>query len=168
MPGPMFIHAHSSRDEKKKSICFAVKNNCIHTWKHRAGEKEPHQCPPGEWGYLVVQMPGLVVILGTPAAEERFVIHLDQLPLRTEAEVPKNSEQGRQKKRKSQPDWYFYSANNNSWISAAETNTRCWSLMPENGIQSWIIFSCSYNIPGVFSLFLTLIHSLCRKVFPWP
>lgn len=97
----------------------------LHSGNTEMGKRNPHQRPPTESGYLIVQMPGLVVILGTPTAEERLVIHLDQLPLRTETEVPKNSEHGRKNKRKnqSQPDSYFHSANNVSWISAAETDT---------------------------------------------
>lgn len=117
----MFIHTHSARDAKK-SIRFAVKNNYTLATQ-RWGKGTPtnsllhnikYQNTNIRWGYLIVQMPGLVVILGTPTAEERLVIHLDQLPLRTETEVPKNSEHGRKNKRKnqSQPDSYFHSANN--------------------------------------------------------
>lgn len=44
-------------------------------------------------------MPGLIVIFVTPPAEDRLVVHLDQLPFRTETEVPKNSKQERGKKK---------------------------------------------------------------------
>lgn len=154
MPGPMFIHAHSSRDGKKIHI-LCCKERLHSHWQHRAGEKEAPWVPSWRGGYLIVQMPGLLVLLGASAAEERFVIHLDQLPLWTETEVPKNSECGRQRKETESARPVLHSASNSSWISAAETDIQSWSLMPENGIQSWITVSCSYNIPGAFSLFLT-------------
>lgn len=62
------------------------------------GKKNPHHSFPPQWEYLIVQMPGLVVIFVTPSTEDRLVVHLDQLPLRAETEVPKNSEHGREKK----------------------------------------------------------------------
>lgn len=37
--------------------------------------------------HLVVQVPGLIVLLQTPSTEERFVVDLDELPLRAVAEV---------------------------------------------------------------------------------
>lgn len=41
--------------------------------------------------YLIEQVPGLVVFLGAAPAEDRFVVHFHQLPLRAKAEVAKNS-----------------------------------------------------------------------------
>lgn len=41
--------------------------------------------------YLIEQVPGLIVFFGAAPAEDRFVIHLHQLPFRAEAEVAKNS-----------------------------------------------------------------------------
>lgn len=46
---------------------------------------------PYPLGYLVEQVPGLIVLLGAAPAEDRFVVHFHQLPFRTEAEVAKNS-----------------------------------------------------------------------------
>lgn len=63
------------------------------------GKRSPPQPLPTQWEYLIVQMPGLVVIFVTPLAEDRLVVHLDQLPFRTETEVSKNSEHGRGKKK---------------------------------------------------------------------
>lgn len=37
--------------------------------------------------HLVVQVPGLIVLLQTPSTEERFVVDLDELPLRAVAKV---------------------------------------------------------------------------------
>lgn len=57
----------------------------------------PHPLPT-QSKYLIVQMPGLVVIFVTPPAENRLVVHFDQLPFRTETEVSKNSAHEKGKK----------------------------------------------------------------------
>lgn len=73
------------------------------------GKRNSHHPLPTHWEYLIVQVPGLVVIFVTPSAEERLVVHLDQLPFRTETEVPENSEHGREKRKsQSQPDICFH------------------------------------------------------------
>lgn len=54
-------------------------------------KRSPPHPLPAQSKYLIVQMPGLVVIFVTPPAEDRLVVHFDQLPFRTETEVSKNS-----------------------------------------------------------------------------
>lgn len=154
MPGPMFIHAHSSRDGKKIHI-LCCKERLHSHWQHRAGEKEAPWVPSWRGGYLIVQMPGLLVLLGAPAAEERFVIHLDQLPLRTETEVPKNSECGRQRKETESARPVLHSASKQlmnlscrNWYSVVELNARKWYSVMNN---SFLFL----QHPGAFSLFLT-------------
>lgn len=163
----MFIHVQSSRDEKKKIHMLCCKEQLHSHLETQSRGKGTPPVPPWRVG-----IPGCAD--ARSGSHPWYTCGWREICNPPWPAATQNGGWSAQKlyagetKEKSQPDSYFHSANNNSWISAAETNTWCWSLMPENGIQSWIIFSCSYNIPGVFSLFLTLIHSLCRKVFPWP
>lgn len=54
-------------------------------------------CPPPRTqpqlssSYLAVQLPGSVVLLGTPSVKNGLVVHLDQLPFGAVAEVSKYS-----------------------------------------------------------------------------
>lgn len=43
--------------------------------------------------YLAMELPGLVIILGTPSIKNGLVVHFHQLPLRAMAEMSKHSAQ---------------------------------------------------------------------------
>lgn len=114
--GPMFIHAYASGEAKHQQVrtvtlwmqkspyALLKRTNTFLPGNTQYRKGSPPHPLPIQWEYLIVQMPGLVVIFITPPAEDRLVVHLDQLPFRTETEVPKNSEHERGKKNEPESD----------------------------------------------------------------